>query len=375
MAHLRALLLLPLLGLFAPSIAQITLDPLVTTTVCSGTAFDVSFQALGTYDPGNVFSVQLSDATGDFSLPLNIGSIPGIASGTISCTAPGADGSGYRVRVASSSPLEVSAASAEILQFANPNAGMSTAMSLCGISASLDLTNILNGSPDAGGVWTIVAGTGILVGPDGPYIGLTYGSNILEYTVDLAGCTASTQVTVNCVEPPNAGVNTVLLVCSSGTPVDMFMSLNGSPQSGGSWTAPNGAIIGNMFDPSVDPSGMYIYTVVGDPSCTNASATLLITLVQAPNAGSNASVAICASDAPFAMISQLLGSPAPGGTWTFNSIPHAPVFVPGTDVSGVYTYTVLGNSPCTSATATVTVTVNNCFQQPGNEFHPPYPDE
>lgn len=375
MAHLRALLLLPLLGLFAPSIAQITLDPLVTTTVCSGTAFDVSFQALGTYDPGNVFSVQLSDATGDFSLPLNIGSIPGIASGTISCTAPGADGSGYRVRVASSSPVEVSAASTEILQFANPNAGMSTAMSLCGVSASLDLTNILNGSPDAGGVWTIVAGTGILVGPDGPYIGLTYGSNILEYTVDLAGCTASSQVTVNCVEPLGAGLDAVIVLCSNDPPISLFQNLGGSPNAGGAWTAPTNDPVANTFDPYTGLPGVYRYTVANTPPCANDTATLAIAINQAPNAGSNASVAICASDAPFAMISQLLGSPAPGGTWTFNSIPHAPVFVPGTDVSGVYTYTVLGNSPCANATATLTITVNNCFQQPGNEFHPPYPDE
>jgi hypothetical protein len=61
--------------------------------------------------PGNTFTAQLSDATGNFTTPITIGSVTSTTSGSISCTIPSGitAGSGYRVRVISSDKHLVSA--------------------------------------------------------------------------------------------------------------------------------------------------------------------------------------------------------------------------------------------------------------------------
>ena len=69
----------------------------------------VDFTSVGTFAAGNNFTAQLSDATGSFASPTNIGSVAlsGIdPSGTISITIPQATtaGSAYRIRVVSTDP-------------------------------------------------------------------------------------------------------------------------------------------------------------------------------------------------------------------------------------------------------------------------------
>ncbi|MBK7852833.1 MAG: hypothetical protein IPJ66_17310 [Bacteroidetes bacterium] len=53
-----------------------------------------------------MFTAQLSDASGNFSNPVNIGTLAGTSSGTISAAIPlnANTGSGYRIRVLSNSP-------------------------------------------------------------------------------------------------------------------------------------------------------------------------------------------------------------------------------------------------------------------------------
>lgn len=70
---------------------------------CSHPNIEVKFHVEGSIYPGNTFTAQLSDVTGDFSTPLNIGSITGIGDGIIPCTVPAniSSGSSYRIRVVS----------------------------------------------------------------------------------------------------------------------------------------------------------------------------------------------------------------------------------------------------------------------------------
>lgn len=79
-------------------------------TCTSFVPISVPFTTSGTYNAGNVFSVQLSDATGSFSFPIVLGnlSLSGTAvSGTIPSTilAGITTGTGYRIRVVSSDPV------------------------------------------------------------------------------------------------------------------------------------------------------------------------------------------------------------------------------------------------------------------------------
>lgn len=79
---------------------------------CNGTTASgsVAFTSSGTFTAGNVYSVQLSDASGSFAAPTTIGTLSSTAtSGSINYTIPAgtASGTGYRVRVVASNPSTI----------------------------------------------------------------------------------------------------------------------------------------------------------------------------------------------------------------------------------------------------------------------------
>jgi hypothetical protein len=76
---------------------------------CAGTAIKVPFSILGIYNSNNIFTAQLSDATGSFASPISIGTLSGLAGDTINATIPinTAGGSGYKIRVVASSPVVI----------------------------------------------------------------------------------------------------------------------------------------------------------------------------------------------------------------------------------------------------------------------------
>lgn len=75
-----------------------------STSLCQGTSVAVTFIASGTYNSGNVFTAQLSNASGSFVSPVNIGTKNAVASGTILAIIPSnaIAGTGYRIRVVAS---------------------------------------------------------------------------------------------------------------------------------------------------------------------------------------------------------------------------------------------------------------------------------
>lgn len=88
----------------------------ITTSAISGSPFDISpnlnapvtvnFTSDAVFNAGNVFTAQLSDFTGSFANPVNIGTLNGATIGAISATIPGATpgGTNYRIRVVSTDP-------------------------------------------------------------------------------------------------------------------------------------------------------------------------------------------------------------------------------------------------------------------------------
>lgn len=92
----------------------------ITTGAVSGAPFTVTcsstdngtviFTSTGTFTAGNTYTAELSDASGSFSSPSVIGTLNSIAnSGTINIIIPSqtSSGTGYRIRVISSSPSAV----------------------------------------------------------------------------------------------------------------------------------------------------------------------------------------------------------------------------------------------------------------------------
>ena len=89
-----------------PTTFTITTGSIVSAD-CAGSAISIPYTLAGTFTAGNVFTAQLSDATGSFATPVNIGTLSATTSNTISATIPSntSAGSGYRIRVVSSAPL------------------------------------------------------------------------------------------------------------------------------------------------------------------------------------------------------------------------------------------------------------------------------
>ncbi len=100
------------------AVPTITLGTITPTAYCVGSMINVPFTTTGTFNAGNVFTAQLSSATGDFTTPTATGTAT--AAGTISLTAPTVVGTGYKVRVVASNPTTTSTSSADITLNALP---------------------------------------------------------------------------------------------------------------------------------------------------------------------------------------------------------------------------------------------------------------
>ncbi len=74
--------------------------------LCVNSNFKIPYRLSGTFNSGNTFTAQLSDSSGSFSSPINIGFINSTVSDTISATIPSIIKSSdkYRIRVISSNP-------------------------------------------------------------------------------------------------------------------------------------------------------------------------------------------------------------------------------------------------------------------------------
>lgn len=122
--------------------------------VCKGDTIHLNYAITGTFNAGNTFTAQLSDASGSFASPTNVGSVTSSTAGMIVCTIPAgaATGTGYRIRIVSSAPGMTSADNGIDIGVASP-ATVSTSVTpsdtICaGITATFtaNLTNANSGA-------------------------------------------------------------------------------------------------------------------------------------------------------------------------------------------------------------------------------------
>ena len=94
----------------------------VITSFCAGSSIRVPLSINTPFGSTNIFTAQLSDANGNFTNPVNIGTLAGNISDSITCNVPFnmASGTNYRIRVTSSSPIAVSAISGDQLTIKRP---------------------------------------------------------------------------------------------------------------------------------------------------------------------------------------------------------------------------------------------------------------
>ncbi|MCW5899457.1 MAG: gliding motility-associated C-terminal domain-containing protein [Flavobacteriales bacterium] len=305
-------------------------------TLCDdGAAVDLFAQLGGSPDAGGAWVGPSGASNGVFDPAL---ATPGIYTYTVSGTAPCAN---------ASAAVTVSVNTAV-------DAGSDGAITLCDDGAAVDLFAQLGGSPDAGGAW---------VGPSGASNGVFDPTNATPgtYTYTMSGTApcadASAVVTVIVNGAADAGSDGAITLCESDIAVELFNSLGGSPDAGGSWTGPAGPV-SSLFDPAAEMPGLYVYTVVGNSPCLDASAAVTVEVNTAADAGSDVTLSICSSDPVVDLFGVLGGTPMAGGSWSGPSGPFAGVFDPAVDPPGDYTYSVDALPPCPASSASATVTIS-----------------
>ena len=242
-------------------------------------SIDLNLGLDGTQDSGGVW--QDDDSTG--RVTGNIFDASGIAPGTyqftyfIAANAPCID---------ASTTITVT-----IEQALNPGSDAST--NICADNGTIDLFPLLGGA-DLGGVWSPA---------------LTSGTGVFDPTIDAAGTytyeltnacgTFSSDVVVTITQPANAGGDNTGSVCVIDGAFDLTTVLTGTPDSNGTWS-PLLASGSNIFDPAVDVSGTYTYTVLATSPCsTDASAEITITVQDTVEPTVvNATPSFCAIDNP-----------------------------------------------------------------------------
>ena len=107
------------------------------------------------------------------------------------------------------------------------------------------------------------------------------------YTVTAAGtpsCTSTATVVVTTISEPNAGTDNTVNLCRNGGLSDLYDSLGGTPDLGGTWTPTLNSGSG-LFDPLIDTAGTYTYTVNATLPCRGSSSAILtVNIIQEPDA-------------------------------------------------------------------------------------------
>jgi len=110
----RALNPAEITSLATSSSVTVTADNIAPSTICAGQSINVGFTSTPAPANGNTYTLQLSDATGSFAIPITIGTlVSSTATGTISGTVPAGvpSGTGYKVRILTDVPISIGAAS------------------------------------------------------------------------------------------------------------------------------------------------------------------------------------------------------------------------------------------------------------------------
>jgi len=238
------------------------------------------------------------------------------------------------------------------------SSGTNTDLNLCDdSSASINLLSVINGSN--GGLWT---GSPSLANGDLGTLDtslLDLGTYQYTYTISQNNaCTeTSSTATVIVSEAQSAGEDNSLAICSNEPPVDLFNLLGGSPNTGGSWSPPLASGSG-VFNPNIDSSGEYRYTLTARGGCLEDVASIFVNLSNAPNTGSDATLDICNDGSSVDLLTLLGAGVDSGGSWSGPSVlgnGDLGTFSPSTNIRGIYTYTLAGSGACQNITATVTV--------------------
>jgi hypothetical protein len=252
------------------SLTVVDLQP--TTAWCFGaiTTLQTTFDAVGTYNAGNVFTAELSDASGSFATPTAVGTLASSTTGTqlMTVIVPGTVpvGSGYRVRVVASDPITVGSDNGfDLAVYPLPAVSSATYGDVCVNGIPFPLT----GGIPSGGTYSGSGVSGSNFSPNNAGVGIT---DITYVVVDINGCSNTVLETITVLNAPAVQFDLAFTsLCINYAPY----TLTGGTPAGGVYSGPG--VSGGVFDPSVAGIGSWTLTYdVTDPNgCTGQSSTIL----------------------------------------------------------------------------------------------------
>ncbi|MFV5693717.1 T9SS type A sorting domain-containing protein [Flavobacterium sp. LT1R49] len=323
----------------------------VATSICAGSSFNLPYTAT---DVGgsNTFTAQLSNAAGSFTSPVNIGTLSGNASTTvINVTIPSntVAGSGYRIRITSSSPAFIGANNgANITINPAPTASISYSGSPYCASGAASVTR----SGQSGGSYSTAAGLSInsLTGEIN-LAASAAGTYSVTYIFSNGTCsgTATTNVTIAI---PTVPVVAAQNFCNSAT---VALLPNGSGAYKWYTKAKNGTA---LISSTVISTGTY-YVSSTSGSCESERAAVSVTISPNVTAGTvSGTTSLCKGAA-----ANYTSNGTTGGSWSSTNTSVATVNASTGLVTAVnagnaiikYTVTTGCGSPVTSSSGTLAV--------------------
>ena len=264
----------------------ITINSISDLTICQGASVDVTISSTGTFNPGNVYSIQLSDENGIFTTPTAIGSIldfsnvpPNI---TVTIPSPISGSSNYTLRAISSDPLNIISPNygpITIYSQLNPGAHNIDPLTVCE-NFNPAILEIDNPVPSGGQFpysyqWYrnggIIPGA-TLVSYDPPNLTIS-GTYIYNCEVtDVCGQSEETSQKIITVEPdPTITISGIGSVCQGDDEPILTTSIEGGsgtytylwdsgPSIVGPWTGITGEI-SSTYSPSTLTVGTFYYRV------------------------------------------------------------------------------------------------------------------
>jgi uncharacterized repeat protein (TIGR02543 family) len=293
------------------SVFTITNTPCSITPTVNGSPFavdcgagangTVSFTSVGTYASGNVYTVQMSNASGSFASPTAIGTLTSNAnSGTINVTIPAgtASGTGYKVRILSNNP-SLTGSESSVFTITNtpcsitPTVNGSPFAVDCGAGANGTISFTSVGTYASGNVYTVQmsnasgsfaspttigtltsnanSGTINVTIPAGTASGTGYKVRILSSTPSLTGSESSV-FTINntpCSITTNSITSSLFSIsCSAGANGQITYTATGTYISGNTFRVQLSDLAGSFTSP----------TVIGSIATTSLTGTINVTI-------------------------------------------------------------------------------------------------
>ncbi len=319
-----------------------------TPSLCAGNTLTVPYSINGTCNIGNIFTAQLSDATGSFASPVSIGTISATSSGTITATVPStvAYGTNYRVRVVSSNPVQKGERNNSNILINNAPSVLSSPSSktVC-INANTSFTSAVSSNSttvqwyfNSSPVSTATMATIAL-----PTVQVLNAGNYYLTVTNGCGSTNSNTVTLT-VNNPSVSVSGLLAVCAGQS-----TTLTAAGVVNYSWNTGS-----NSPSITATPASNTNYTVTGlDTQGCIDTETLTVVLNALPTVSvSTSNAIICTGET-----STLTATGANTYLWNTTSSGSAIVVNPTTNT--VYTVTGTDANGCSNS-STITQSVSLC---------------